>query len=441
MTSWLFGIQAIKGNVMKLESDYSSQLQVALPESTGTREAPGSSSAVKKNRSSEAVSRHDFASTELAMTLAAAEIAIDRLREKMESVKDRSVLNKRAQIEQDKRIIEHMEAAAKAAKGGLLAKIFGWVAKILTLAVSAVAVAATGGAASPAMAAALLLASYDIVASAAMEAKQGLQIGLADGLGKFVGVLAKACGANEEQVKQAEQWGGLALSLALQLGIAAAVLAPNAAAKALSKAGDLISSLGQFFVKLGTRSGQVVGESLEALAKSPLLSSFFKRLAESSSVRTPLLDDLAGTSAAVSSRTTATGAAAGAGSRATSQSAASGGEAVGKSAEQTWEDASKWMRAALKLQGPVGALQGATAVTEAGFGIKSGLLHHKAALAEAEAQEATVLLNFLHAFFEKEKQEMDVAARDVSTILKKCGEMIEERADTSFMIAANFGPV
>ena len=379
------------------------------------------------------------------MSLALADVAIEKLQEKVQSLKVRQGMNKEVERKRDQKVIEQMEAAAKAAKGGLLAKIFGWIGKILMLAVAAVSVVATGGATSGLMAAAVVLAVYDIAASAAMEAKPGLHIGLADGLGKFVGLLAKAAGASEAEVKQAEQWGGMALALVVQLGVGAAALAPNAAAKAISKVSDLLVNLGQFFTGLGTRTGKVLGESLNSLAKSQMLGDFIRRVGSAAAERAPLLGDTAlaaasSTAKSVGTAATSTTARAGAAAGDVAGDAASTAGAAGSIAEHSWADTSKWVKVALKLQGPVGMLQGANAVTTGALGIKSGVDQYRAALVEAEALEETALLNYLHAFFEKEKQEMEIAAKEVGSVIKKVGEMIELRADTESTIASNFGP-
>lgn len=400
--------------------------------------------AAAKDVPARVVSASDFGGPELAMSLALADVAIEKLQEKVQTLKVRQGMNKEVERKRDQKVIEQMEAAAKAAKGGLLVKIFGWIGKILMLAVAAVSVVATGGATSGLMAAAVVLAAYDIAASAAMEAKPGLHIGLADGLGKLVGLMAKAAGASEEEIKQSEQWGGMALALVVQLGVCAAALAPNAAAKAMSKVADLLSNMGKFFIGLGTRTGKVMGESFNVLAKSPMLADFVRRIGSAAAERAPLLEETALAAASTTAKS------AGAGAAATSTTARAGAAAsdaagtagtAGSIAEHSWEDTSKWVKVALKLQGPVGMLQGANAVTSGALGIKSGVDQYRAALVEAEALEETALLNYLHAFFEKEKQEMEIAAKEVGTVVKKVGEMIDLRADTESTIASNFGPV
>lgn len=375
---------------------------------------------------------------ELAQALLMIELGVGRMKDKMDTIRTYSGLKAKVQQEHDKKVVEQMEKAARAAKTGLLAKIFGWIAKIFMAIAAAVTAAVTLGTAGPVMAAAIaamvLLAAYDIASSAAMEANKDLKIGLADGLGKMIGGLARLCGASDEQAKQAEQWGGMALAMVVQIAMSLGVMAPGAVQKAVSDAGKLLTDLGNFFIKLGTEPGRVLGESFKALGNNlPLLQ---KLMQKAPGALRSLFDDGAQAGAQTTSRAAGQSATR---AIAASDEAAESGAQITEQAVDGRQQLSRMTRWSTNVQEGVGYLNATTSLGQGIADIINGNAHYKAGMAEAEAVEKMALLSWMEAVFDRQKDEIEYLAKEQSGITKAAQDMANQKSQTDASLTSNFG--
>jgi len=246
---------------------------IHAPTTTQAPQLTGDRIAANRKRENTQGLQAALRSSNLAALVAFLQSACDGLDERMQAVSLRDSVERDARKDQLKTFYDAMRAAEKAAKSGLISKITGWILKAVAFIVASAMLVGTAGTASPLavglMSAALLLSVYDIASSAAMEANNDLKIGLADGCGKAMGLLARACGADEKKIKEIEQWGGMALSMVIQLGVtfgAGIALLPNQMKSALDAARQALRKVGDLFTSIGTFPGKLIGSAFVKLA-------------------------------------------------------------------------------------------------------------------------------------------------------------------------------
>lgn len=366
-------------------------------------------------------------SPEAAEALLQLSLLANRLNAKVNTGRRTQGIKNQAEQERFLKQIEQLEKAAKAAKTGLISKIFGWVMKVVALVAAAAMTVATMGLGAPIMLGiATLLAAYDIAASAAKEANPDLKISLEDGMGEFVGALAKAAGASEEEVAKAKQWGGMALALALQLGVAIAALPSSATSKAtaaMEAMSNLLTNLGTMFSRFGTATGQMLGQAFKSLgANMPLVQKTLQSAPQ-------LTDELAAGASAASKAADGAEAAA---------DAAGKGSRLANASPDLEATTATAMKLSSQFAGLMGYVNAGATIANSAAGITAGVAQHEAAKAEADALETTALVNWLLANFDKQKEEIKYLAQEKIAVEKKVHQMADSRYELNQSIADSF---
>jgi len=143
-----------------------------------------------------------------------------------------------------------MKKALKLAKNPFL-KAFKWIAVIITAVIAALLIVASGGtatvvAASMMMGICALTVMSEIsneVAASKGDQEGGVIPSFDQICGMLCGVFARAAGASDEERQKAKTWGGLALSLFIQLGLGVVAM-PSSAMGAVGQVTERAAEIG-----------------------------------------------------------------------------------------------------------------------------------------------------------------------------------------------------
>lgn len=317
----------------------------------------------------------DGLTPEMAVEMLVAQTTEQNLKTRSSTLRETQGARWDAKIEHQQKEVEAAKKAEKAAQGGLIAKIFGWIKSILGVLAAAFATVATAGAASPALAAMLVLSVVDFVGQIAKEASGGqVNIDVAGLCGKMMYGLARAFGASEEQAKNAETWGGMALATVLQLGVGFMAMpgqvgnAANAAANA-EKMSQQFTTLANVFNRIP--GAKPLAESFEQLAKT--------------------------------------------------------------------ENTIRMMNLLMKSQKTIGYMDAVGTMGDAAASAVHGGLNYSAAMSKADLQKSLSNLRFMESMFDQQVKEIKRANEEHASVVKKVQENVESRGDTAKSITDNFG--
>jgi hypothetical protein len=218
-------------------------------------------------------------------------IAASGIGKQLQVLEQKQGIKLQVELEQQRAIIKAAKAAAKAAKlaNNPFLKAFKWIAVIITAVIAALMIVASGGTATVVAASMMMgICALTVMSEISNEVaasngdKGGGVIPSFDKIcGMLCGVLAKSAGASDEEVEKAKTWGGLALSLFIQVGISAMAM-PSSALGAVaqvtgraaesgslgfsSAAKEAIKNAGEMFGKIDVPAFQKLAKGLQKFA-------------------------------------------------------------------------------------------------------------------------------------------------------------------------------
>ena len=367
---------------------------------------------------------------EVGLGLLMAGVNTEIMKDQIERTRQTSKMKRDVQLESWKKQDDSIQKMADAKHRSIFAKIFGWIATLFAAIVGALAIVATGGAATPAVAALMVLAVWQLSAQITTEATHGEKnIGLDAVCGKLFYGLAKMCGASEDDAKKAEMFGGMALAMVISVAVPAGLA--YATSRAVS-AGTKAASAGGSAAEAGGQGGQFSSACVKAAAQ-------LEKLADnvSNAAFKLLLKSISDSFKALGQST----------KKLNSKEVSLFFDGLenklqklmkGKMPRVNDEGLTESRFMLLKMQrwaaaGEIVGTAGESAVTLVG-----AFQDKAAADAQAEFMESLALLNFVSAMLDQEKDKLDAQAKELKSIHDTTSKMMDSNSETEASITNNF---